>query len=83
MDKIKKILRVLSPIEREATLLLMGQILHDYRKVPGIKALQGMKGWFRVRMGAYRIIFVVDPKTKSVEIRRMTRRNEGTYKRLG
>ncbi|NOS67978.1 MAG: type II toxin-antitoxin system RelE/ParE family toxin, partial [Candidatus Peribacteraceae bacterium] len=55
---------------------------HDYRKVPGIKALQGMKGWFRVRMGPYRIIFFVDPATKNVEIRRVTRKNERTYKGL-
>ena len=83
MDKIEKLLRALSSIEREAMLLLMEQLRKDYRKVPGLKALHGMKGWFRVRMGAYRIIFFVDPESKKAEIRRVTRRNEETYKRLG
>ncbi len=82
MDKIAKLLRELSVKEQEATLLLMQQIKLDYRKVPGIKALQGMKGWFRARMGMYRIIFFVDPQTKQAEIRRVTKRNEGTYKNL-
>lgn len=83
MDKIEKLLRVLSSTEREAMLLLMEQLQKDYRKVPGLKALHGMKGWFCVRMGSYRIMFTVDPKSKKVEIRRVTRRNEKTYKRLG
>lgn len=83
MDEITKILRSLKPKEQEAMLLLMEQIKHDYRKIPGIKALQGMKGWFRIRMGSYRIIFVIDPKTKKAEIRRITRRNEKAYKNLG
>jgi mRNA-degrading endonuclease RelE of RelBE toxin-antitoxin system len=82
MDKIQKVLRTLSQKEREAIGLLMLQLKTDYTKVPGIVALQGMKGWFRVRMGRYRIIISVDPETKSVEIRRLTKRDESTYKRL-
>ncbi len=81
MDKILKLLKTLSPKEREATLLLMEQLKHDYTRIPGVKALSGMKGWFRVRMGHYRIIFVVHPG-KNVEIVRVTRRNERTYKGL-
>ena len=61
----------------------MEQLRRDYRKVPGLKALRGMKGWFRVRVGDYRIIFTVDPTSGKAEIRRVTRRNEETYKRLG
>jgi len=80
MDKIEKLLWVLSSIEREAMLLLMEQLQKNYRKVPGLRALHGMKGWFRVRMGSYRIIFTVDPESNEVEIRRVTRRNEETYK---
>ncbi len=83
MDKIEKLLRSLSSKEQEAMLLLMQQILLDYRRVPGVKALKGLRGWFRARMGSYRILFVVDPETNKAEIRRVTRRNEDTYKRLG
>jgi mRNA-degrading endonuclease RelE of RelBE toxin-antitoxin system len=33
-------------------------------------------------MGQYRIVFAVDATTKEVEIKRVTRRNEKTYKGL-
>lgn len=82
MDKITKILRALSSKEREAVLRIMMQLQRDYRQVPGVVALRGMQGWFRVRVGAYRIIFFVDPQSHAVDIRRITRRNEDTYKRL-
>ena len=82
MDKIEKILRMLSRKEHDAMLLMMDQIKRDYTKIPGVKALVGAKGWFRIRMGQYRILFTVDPATKKAEIKRITRRNEGTYKRL-
>jgi len=83
VDKIEKLLRLLSGKEQEAMLLLMQQVKRDYRSIPGVKPLRGMKGWFRIRLGQYRIIFVVDPKTKKAEVRRVTRRNEDTYKNLG
>ena len=82
MDDIEKALRKMSPKEREAAELLMIQLIDDYRKVPGIKPLKGMKTWFRVRMGNYRIMFVVDAKTKKADIRRLTRKNEYSYKNL-
>ena len=82
MDKIEKLLRQFSAKEREAMLLLMQQIKHDHRKIPGVKQLKGKDGWYRVRIGRYRIVFVVDPRTKRVEIRRVTKRDEDTYKRL-
>lgn len=80
MDKIEKILRSLSAKEREAMLLLMQQLMTDYKKVPWVRPLKGMKGWFRARMGNYRILFSVDPKSKKVGIERISRRNERTYK---
>jgi mRNA-degrading endonuclease RelE of RelBE toxin-antitoxin system len=82
MDEIEKFLRRLSAKEQEAMLLLLQQLKKDYRKIPGTKALIGMKGWFRVRLGSYRIIFTANPQTQNIEIRRITRRNEKTYKRL-
>lgn len=82
MDKIKKILRMLSRKEHEAMLLLMLQIERDYRKIPGLEPLQGIKGMFRVRIGNYRIIFSVHSKTKKTKLERISRRNEKTYKGL-
>lgn len=82
MNEIDKILRKLTPKEREAMVLLMKQLQSDYRKIPGIQSLQGTKGLFRIRMGNYRIIFIVNQTTGAAEIRRISRRNEKTYKRL-
>jgi len=82
MDKIRKLLKLLTPKEREAMLLVMKQLKTDYRKIPGLQAMQGKRNMFRVRLGNYRIIFAVDSKTKSVEILRITRRNEKTYKNV-
>ena len=82
MDKIQKILNALSAKEHEAMILLMHQIKSDFRKIPGLKPLKGMKGWYRVRLGQYRIIFVIDSKTKEVEFKRISRRNENTYRHL-
>lgn len=82
MDKIQKLLAALSPKEHEAMILLMQQIQTDFRKIPGLKALKGMKGWYRVRFGQYRIIFLVDSQTKEIEIKRISRRNENTYRHL-
>lgn len=79
MDKIVKFLAKLSAKEYQAMVFLMSQIKRDYRKVPGVKALVGNKGFFRVRLGRYRIIFEV-LKDQSVEIRRITKRDESTYK---
>lgn len=83
MDKIQKLLASLRKKEQEAMLLLLEQLRMDYRKIPGLAAIKGMKGWFRVRLGKYRIIFFVDPASGAVEVRRVTKRNESTYKRLG
>ncbi len=63
-------------------LLLMEHVKRDYRSVPGVVPLRGRRGWFRVRMGAYRVLFFVDSQTHAVEIRRIARRNEKTYKNL-
>ena len=82
MDKIQKALRTLSRKEQEAIGLLMQQLKVDYTKVPGIVALQGMKDWFRIRVGRYRIIISVYPVSKKSEIRRLTKRDDNTYKRL-
>ena len=81
MDKIVKFLRRLPQKEYEAFLLLMEQIKRDYRKVPHLVSLSGMKNWYRVRIGRYRIIFYVHANGVA-EIRRITKRDEQTYENL-
>ena len=81
MDKIEKFLKKLSPKEQEMFLLLMLQLQADYTKVPQLKAISGQKKMFRIRVGKYRIIFKVK-QAKKVEIIRITKRDDRTYKGL-
>ena len=69
------------PTESNHLLLLLQQLQEDYTSIPGIKAVKGKKRTFRVRVGRYRLIFEVR-KNKTIEIRRLSKRNETTYKKL-
>lgn len=80
MNRIEKFLRKLRGKEREAILLLMMQLKKDFRQVPHIKSLAGKQNWYRIRMGKYRIIFAVEDGT--VEIKKITKRDEQTYRNL-
>lgn len=80
MDHIEKFLRKLRKKEYGAMLLIMMQLRNDFRKVPHVKALSGKKGWYRIRVGRYRIIFIVEEG--KVEIRRITKRDDNTYRGL-
>ncbi len=82
MNTIEKFLRTLSVKEREAVLSVMQQILQDFRKVPGVKRLQGKHDVYCVRMGPYRLLFTIRGNGKA-NIFRITRRNEKTYRGLG
>ncbi len=83
MNRIEKFLRSLSAKERHGILLLFQQLQSDPFKVPGIIALKGFKGLYRVRIGRNRMIFFYDPASKIFEIRHVGRRNESTYKNIG
>ncbi len=80
MNEIEKFLRKLKKAEQDAFLLLFEQLEKDYIKVPGVKKLIGKKNLYRIRMGKYRIIFLV--RKNGLEIIRIKRRAEGTYKNL-
>ncbi len=82
MNKIEKFLRSLSAKERHGILLLLQQLKSDPFKVPGIIALKGFKGLYRVRIGKNRIVFFYDPASKIFEVRQVGRRNENTYKNI-
>lgn len=80
MNKIEKFLRKLRSKEREAILLIMAQLQKNFRSLPHLKPLIGEKNLFRVRVGNYRIIFMATDS--KVEIIRITKRDEQTYKNL-
>ena len=44
-----------------------------------VKRLKGGDGESRMRVGDYRVIFVMDRTNDKLEIRRVRRRNEATY----
>lgn len=81
MDKIQKILNKLTKKENEAMTMIMFQILEDYTKIPGLKKLKNFRDHYRVRVGSYRVIFQVLENGKA-EIRRVTKRDDQTYKNL-
>lgn len=81
MDKIQKQLQKMGAKEQEAYALLLEQLQKDYRKIPGCIALKGKKGMYRVRIGQFRVIFVIE-KGRQPEILRLTKRDENTYKGL-
>ena len=80
MNKIDKFLKKLKPKEKEALILLLLQIKKDHSKIPGLKKLKGKNDYYRVRFSQYRIIFII--KKSGTEIRRITKRNDSTYKDL-
>ncbi len=71
----------MNPKQKLAMLLLLAQLKRDYTLIPGIKKLIGKQHAFRIRLGGYRIIFIVHAD-RTVEIVRVTKRDEGTYKNL-
>jgi len=77
MDKIRKFLKKLSKKEREAILLIMAQLMIDYRKIPGIVAIQSKENYYRIRVGKYRIIF--EKIKHKIEIKRIIKRDKKTY----
>ena len=80
MNKIEKFLRKLRRKEQEAVFLIMMQLKRDFRKVPNLKPLVGKQGWYRIRVGNYRLIFTVEQG--QIEIKRITKRDEQTYRSL-
>ena len=80
MDKIEKILRKLRRKEQEVMLFVMEQLKKNFRALPHVQPLSGMKNWYRVRVGNYRIIFTAEKE--KIEIKRITKRDDQTYRNL-
>lgn len=80
-DKIAKLLAKLPRKQLDLLEPVVKQILLNELENLDVKALKRHKGFFRVRIGSYRIIFTIstDKKSRIVSIRK---RNEKTYKNL-
>lgn len=80
-DKITKLLTKLSKQDLKRinkTLELINKLELDGLDM---KSLKGQSGVYRVRVGNYRIIFIIDQSRKA-SILSIDRRNEGTYRDL-
>jgi mRNA-degrading endonuclease RelE of RelBE toxin-antitoxin system len=80
MDKIKKLLRRLSPSEREAVEKLIKAILAGATKGLNLKKLIGHRNIYRVRSGSIRIVFLKE--SSNIRILEISRRSDTTYNRF-
>ncbi|MFC1788092.1 type II toxin-antitoxin system RelE/ParE family toxin [Patescibacteria group bacterium] len=81
MDEIEKLLQKATTNDRLRLLSVMEQLHSKELRNLQIKKIRGMN-LYRVRVGRYRITFVIDIKTKDIEIKAVRLRNEKTYKKL-
>ncbi len=79
MDPIEKLLRKVNKKDREQLLAILLKLQQG--EMNGLKLLK-LKGsdLYRVRVGRFRILFLLDTKTKVVEVRSVRLRSEDTYK---
>lgn len=77
-DKITKLLRQLTPRQLKAIEAALICIVNNELDTLDVKALKGRPGFYRARVGNYRIIFARYDGEKA-RILVIARRNEGTY----
>ena len=78
-DKVTKLLSKLSRRDLKRIVDAVEKISKLDLEGLDVKTLKGQTGIFRVRVGSFRIIFVIN-QLKKPEILSISRRNEKTYK---
>jgi mRNA interferase RelE/StbE len=81
---IPRAARQLTALPREAQARIDARILaleHDPRP-PGVKKLQGEEGFYRIRVGDYRVVCSIDDKDLLLLVVRIAPRGE-VYRRRG
>ena len=78
-DKVTKLLSKLSQRDLKRIIDTVEKISKLDLEGLDVKTLKGQTGVFRVRVGSFRIIFVIN-QLKKPEILLISRRNEKTYK---
>jgi mRNA interferase RelE/StbE len=66
--------------DHEAVLAAL-RLLEKEPRPSGVKKLEGYDLW-RTRIGDFRVIYSIDDTSSKITVRKIARRNEGTYKRL-
>ena len=80
MDDIIKFLKKRTAEERKRLFEAMALVKQKGRLTPKSVALKGMPGWYRIRSGTFRVIFM--DINDEVTIKKLSRRSEKTYKRI-
>jgi len=81
MNDIEKFLKALTKKERTIFILIMEKLQSGVFDLPGIKKLSGKKNYYRLRIGKYRIVFIITSR-KEIEFVKIGKRNEKIYKDL-
>ncbi len=79
MDKLQKLLKRLSPKEREQLEKLLKKLLAGETKNLDIKKLKGTADVYRARTEELRVIFTKQKGSARVQVLDVSRRNEKTY----
>ncbi len=84
MNSIKwhaKALRQLRKLDRQNNVAIRSAVnsLATMPDCPGVKSLANHKYGYRLRVGAYRVLFDFDGKIRIVEIQEVKKRDERTY----
>ena len=84
MNTIKwhvKSLRQLRKLDRQASATVRAAVdgLAAMPACPGVKALTNHRCGYRLRVGAYRVLFDFDGEIRVVDIQEVKKRNERTY----
>jgi mRNA interferase RelE/StbE len=79
MDKLMKLLRKVSRKDRERLLAALEALEKGELNTLSIKKLSNSP-FFRVRVGDFRIVFLLDEQTKTVVIESVRKRDEETYR---
>jgi mRNA-degrading endonuclease RelE of RelBE toxin-antitoxin system len=80
MDRNKKFLKSLSPLEFKIISEVMLLLYTNNIATLDIKKLKGFKALYRVRVGNMRIIFTKEKATGQLIINEIARRTDNTYK---
>lgn len=79
MDELEKLLERLQKVDFDRIIAVITILKSGSTAGLKVQKLTN-KDLYRVRVGRYRIIFSIDPKTKKITVETCRLRNEDTYK---
>jgi len=83
-NQAEKFLKTLQGPDSEritAALSLLSQVPVPF-KTYDVKKISGFEHGYRIRIGAYRLIYILYPKEQVIRVLKIERKDDSTYKRL-